>query len=153
MAQQDRLFFLENRDELWLTVKQRIAEISHSTPPLLWVTSVTSPASEWARHGRLQDLIFISSLLERKAQLKRDILTEALQTDCQAEGFMEWWLAKKTQNSQCKRVVSVSLLEGAILGLWQASLSQHGVWVFKFFRGSSETQKHRMLIPNLDIAT
>ena len=67
MAQQDRLFFLEDRDELWLTVKQRIAEISHSTPPLLWVTSpVTSPASEWARHGRLQDLIFISSLLERR---------------------------------------------------------------------------------------
>ena len=24
-----------------------------------------------------------------EAQLKRDILTEALQTDCQAEGFME----------------------------------------------------------------
>ena len=66
MAQQERLFFLEDRDELWLTVKQRIAEISHSTPPLLWVTSVTSPASEWARHGRLQDLIFISSLLESR---------------------------------------------------------------------------------------
>ena len=63
MAQQDRLFFLEDRDELWLTVKQRIAEISHSTPPLLWVTS---PASEWARHGRLQDLIFISSLLKSR---------------------------------------------------------------------------------------
>ena len=64
MAQQDRLFFLEDRDELWLTVKQRIAEISHSTPPLLWVTSPVSP--EWARHGRLQDLIFISSLLESR---------------------------------------------------------------------------------------
>ena len=57
------------------------------------------------------------------------------------------------QNSQCKRVVSVSLLEGAILGLWQASLSQHGVWLFKFFRGSSESQKQRMLIPNLHTVT
>ena len=64
MAQQERLFFLEDRDELWLTVKQRIAEISHSTPPLLWVTSPASP--EWARHGRLQDLIFISSLLKSR---------------------------------------------------------------------------------------
>ena len=65
----------------------------------------------------------------------------------------EWWLAKKIQNSQSKRMVSVFLVEeGAIFGLWQVSLSQH-VWLFKFFRGSSEAQKQRMLIPNLDIAT
>ena len=197
MAQQERWFFLEDRDELWLTVKQRLAEISHSIPPrFLWMSET------WSFAGPDIHLQFAGA----EAQLKRDILTEALQTDCQAECFMdgngwierfigtnpkhpeamwlrqnvpvtpvtvvesadhvwcrniavlsrsgqyepcEWWLAKKMQNSQCKRVVSVSLLEGAILGLWQASLSQHGVWVFKFFRGSSETQKHRMLIPNL----
>ena len=36
----------------------------------------------------------------------------------------EWWLAKKMQNSQSKRMVSIFLLEGAIFGR-QTCLSQH----------------------------